>query len=69
MSDLIGRTIPVLVDGREVLGTIGLAGRNSITLPPNTIVVRYDLNGESDWTFTPESLLRKALEEKKAIYA
>lgn len=68
-NPLIGQTIPVTVDGRQVLGTISKAGRTKFPIPPETLVVRYEVNGERDWTFQPESLLRRALELKEAVYA
>lgn len=69
MSDLIGQTVPVEVDGRQVLGTISKAGRTRFPIPPDTLVVRYELNGERDWTFQRESILRRALERKEAVWA
>ena len=69
MYSLIGQTIPVAVDGRTVLGTISKAGKTRFPIPPETLVVRYEVNGERDWTFQPESILRRALERKGAVYA
>ena len=69
MSDLIGQTVPVEVDGRQVLGTISKAGRTRFPIPPDTLVVKYELNGERDWTFQRESILRRALERKEAVWA
>ena len=39
------------------------------SLIPETLVVRYEVNGERDWTFQPVSLLRRALERKEAVHA
>ena len=68
-KDLIGQAISVAVDGRTVLGTISRAGKTKFPIPPETLVVRYEVNGEREWTFQPESLLRRALERKEAVYA
>lgn len=69
-NPLLGRTLPVIADGREVLGTIGtVPGRLAKVVPPDTLVVRYDLNGEHDWTFLPERLLKMHLESKMAVQA
>ena len=70
MKTLIGKTLTVTVDGRTVLGTISEAGGwLGYPIPPETLVVKYEVNGERDWTFQPVSILKRALERNEAVYA
>jgi hypothetical protein len=69
-NPLLGRTLKVMVDGREVVGTIGtVPGRLASVVPKDVLVVRYELNGEHDWTFLPEELLKIHLESNLAVNA
>lgn len=67
--DLIGKSIRVVVDGRETLGVIGMLGKGKAPYPPDLLVVKYELNGEKDWTFLSEGVLRAMLERNEAVNA
>ena len=47
--------------------TIGKVGKGKTPFHPDALVVRYEVNGEKDWTRLPEGVLRLILERNEAV--